>query len=429
MHSSLPDDLYGLPLTTSAEAAALYNDALGRVLRLESDPHEPLVAAVALDPDFALGHLALGVLSHEFGTDDQTVLHLRRAQSLKKNTTPREHQFIDAYAQRAQGNSAPLLSYLLDHPRDVLGVSVAIPTIAFSGAYDVADDAWTALEEMAAHFENDWWYDGMLAFARQDQGRMAEARVLAERSLLAEPRGGNAAHAAAHIYLETGEHEAGLRWIDGWIAAAGQDAAHRCHYSWHAALFELAVNDTDAVAARYLRELAPPLVTGPRALIDTASLIARCAIEDGAIDDVDLQVVLLESDVNLTNPPTPFMAFHCGLGLAQVADRQRLTELAAAIAAWEPKPVRCTLLTFTEALVAHVDGDHSRAADLLLGIHHQLTPIGGSYAQRSVAIDLAIASLCAARRGAEAATLIEDRLARRPRPRDLLLLERARNSI
>ena len=428
MSSARPQDLYGLKLSTSDEAASSYNDALGRILRLESDPHEPLLKAVTIDPEFALGHLALGVLSHEFGIDDQTSQHLNRAKALLSNATTRERQFIDAYEQRVDGDYAPLLAYLLDHPRDVLGVSIAIPTIAFSGAYDVADDAWIALEEMASHFTSDWWYDGMMAFARQDQGRMDEARDLAERSLAAEPRGGNAAHAAAHVYLETGNHASGLDWINGWISSSGQDAAHRCHFSWHAALYELSLNDLDAVARRFTRELSPHVVTGARALIDSASLMFRGLTEDFTLPSADADAVLEAAGLPLTQPETPFMAFHCGLGLALVSDIAGLNELRAYLNTWEPTPVRSTLVTFTTALIASCEGNASTAADLLLGVHHQLTPIGGSYAQRSVAIDLAISSLCRAGRGAEAAELLESRLARRARPRDELLLQRARHA-
>jgi tetratricopeptide (TPR) repeat protein len=426
--SARPEDLYGLKLSTSDEAASSYNDALGRILRLESDPHEPLLEAVTIDPEFALGHLALGVLSHEFGLDDQTSQHLARARALLPNTTIRERQFIDAYEQRVAGDYAPLLAYLLDHPRDVLGVSIAIPTIAFSGAYDVADDAWIALEEMASHFTSDWWYDGMMAFARQDQGRMDEARDLAERSLSTEPRGGNAAHAAAHVYLETGDHELGLEWINGWIASAGQDAAHRCHFSWHAALYELSLNDLDAVERRFTRELSPQVVTGARALIDSASLMFRGLTEDFTLPSADADAVLAAAGLPLTQPETPFMAFHCGLGLALVSDISGLHELSAYLNAWEPTPVRSTLLTVIDALIASCEGDASRAADLLLGVHHQLTPIGGSFAQRSVATDLAISSLCRAGRGEEAVELLESRLARRARPRDEVLLQRARHA-
>ena len=84
-------------------------------------------------------------------------------------------------------------------------------------------------------------------------------------------------HARAHVYYEVGEHEAGLTWIDPWIESCGRDAIHRAHFSWHAALHELAMNDEGAVCQRYERQLAPPAVSGTRALVDSAASCGACA--------------------------------------------------------------------------------------------------------------------------------------------------------
>jgi len=425
---SLPEDLYGLSLSTSSEVADLYNDALGRILRTESDAHQPLIAAVGQDPDFAMGHLALAVLSHEFGGDESTKVHLKRAQALSPRATERERQFIDAYAHRVAGDYDYLLDYLRDHPRDVLGVSISIPTIAFSGAYKVPSEAWQALEEMASYFDNDWWYSGLLSFARQDQGRMDEALELAERSLSIEPRGGNAAHAAAHVYLETGRHHQGLGWLDQWIAEAGQDSNHRCHYSWHAALYELALDDTEAVIRRFSRELAPNIVTGARALIDTASLVFRCHLEEIDLPEADPVAILEAAGNALHNPPTPFIEFHCGLGLALINDEEGLLKLRRRCEKIGSDQVRKIMAGFVDALLAYIQGDFNTAADGMLAIWPHLVPIGGSYVQREVVLDTAISALCRAGRGNEAAQLLLTRLERRDRPRDRILLERARGA-
>ena len=381
MSATYPVDLYGLTLSTSPEAAALYDEALGRILRLEADAHRPLLEAVALDPEFAMGHLALAVLSHEFGVDDTTEEHLGRARRLAAGATVRGQQFIDAYTHRVAGDYAFLLEYLEDHPRDVLGVSIAMPTIAFSGAYGIPDEAWVALEGMAAHFTDDWWYSGLLAFARQDQGRMGEALELAEHSLALEPRGGNAAHAAAHVYLETGRHTEGLAWLDHWIADAGQDSTHRCHYSWRHQFI--------------LHE----------------------------------QLFLAAAGEQPTGPISPFLAMHLGLGLALVDDEDGLRALRRACGEGIEGPLAGTMVTFVEALLSFVHGAFGRAADQMLAIRHDLVPIGGSYAQRAVVVDTAIAALSRAGRGDEAAALLRTRLERRERPRDLILLDRAERSV
>jgi tetratricopeptide (TPR) repeat protein len=426
--SSLPEDLYGLNLSTSSAVAELYNEALGRILRTESDAHQPLLEGLEKDPDFALGHLALAVLSHEFGGDETTREYLQKARELAPRATRREQQFIDAYSHRVAGDYDYLLDYLKDHPRDVLGVCISIPTIAFSGAYKIPGQAWQALEGMASHFDNDWWYDGLLAFARQDQGRMDEALELAQRSLSIEPRGGNAAHAAAHVHLETGRHEQGLGWLDHWIVEAGQDSNHRCHYSWHAALYELSLDDINAVVRRFSRELAPDIVTGARALIDTASFAFRCQLEKIELPGADPKAILAAAGNSLHNPPTPFIEFHCGLALALDNDEEGLLKLRRRCARIGSHHMHEIMTRFVDALLAFIRGDFNAAADGMLAVWPQLVPIGGSYAQREVVLDTAITSLCRAGRGDEAAQLLLTRLERRDRPRDRVLLDRARQS-
>ena len=152
------------------------------------------------------------------------------------------------------------------------------------------------------HYGDDWWFTGLLAFARQDQRRFAEAERLAEHSLALEPRGGTAVHARTHVYYETGEHAAGLRWLDPWIATSGRDATHRAHFSWHAALHELALDDTSAVLGRYQRQLAPPAVVGTRALVDSASLLWRCQIEEVDVDIPGVEPVLAAAGATSERP-------------------------------------------------------------------------------------------------------------------------------
>ena len=56
-------------------------------------------------------------------------------------------------------------------------------------------------------YGDDWWFTGLLAFVRQEQGRFDEAMELSCRSLAEEPGAGHSAHARAHAHYETGDHE------------------------------------------------------------------------------------------------------------------------------------------------------------------------------------------------------------------------------
>ncbi|MDT4923284.1 MAG: hypothetical protein QOG01_997 [Pseudonocardiales bacterium] len=167
----------------------------------------------------------------------------------------------------------------------------------------------------------------MLAFIRQEQERFDEAGELAARALIFEPASGHAVHAKAHVHYKTGDHRAGLAWLDDWIATCGARASHRAHFSWHAALHELALGDYKAVARRYTDQLAPPTVSGTRALVDSASLLWRARLAGagpvGRIEDV------LDSipPTLLAEPPTPFAALHVAIAFAAADDCHRLAQL------------------------------------------------------------------------------------------------------
>jgi hypothetical protein len=164
-------DRYGLTLTTGDQPAAAYNRGVGALLRLHDGALQAVSQSVALDPTFALGHA--------------------------RRSGDRERSHVHAVDHHVRGDSAPLLAHLEAWPTDALLLSVAVPTIAFTGATSVPEQAWSVVEGAAPAYGDDWWYAGLLAFVRQEQGRFDEAMALACASLSVEPGGGHAAHARA----------------------------------------------------------------------------------------------------------------------------------------------------------------------------------------------------------------------------------------
>jgi len=420
-----PEDLYGQPLSTTGAAADLYNEALGRLLRVQSGALDALERSVEVDPGFALGHTALAVLGHEFDLEIDTLHHLDRAVAAsRQGTTEREQRFIEAVRRRVAGDSSALITHVAESPRDVLAVSIAMPTIAFSGAYEVPSDAWDLLDQVAPSYVDDWWINGLLAFARQEQGQLDLARELATSSLQHEPRGGTAAHALAHVYLEAGQHEEGLAWLDPWVTTAGRDATHLAHFSWHAALHELALNDTEAVLTRFASQLAPGQVRGTRAMVDSASLLWRLVLED----EIDLPEAALLDTVagdELRAPSTPFSALHAAVTLAVLGDHDELRALERSARRSEDPSFALLIAPIASALRLFILGSYDEAATVLLSLIDSLAPLGGSAAQRSIVEDTAIAALIRAGDGSLATRLLERRLDRRDRPKDHVLAARA----
>ncbi len=135
-------DLYDLPLTTTADAAALFRDAQERLLKVQIGAAAPLQRAVAQDPGFAVGHATLALLGHDFDLGLDVAAHVRLAKQSAFRATVRERSFVavaTTRVRRTQDHQARLLRHLAEHPRDALVLNLAVPTIAFSGSVEVPD--------------------------------------------------------------------------------------------------------------------------------------------------------------------------------------------------------------------------------------------------------------------------------------------------
>jgi uncharacterized NAD(P)/FAD-binding protein YdhS len=414
-------DAYGLRLSTTPEAAELYNRGLRRILALSDGGAELLAEAVAADPGFAVGHAALALLGHEgaaAGTDVPGSLRAARRALASRRADERERSFVACVDQRVNGapeaGAAAVLRHLAEFPRDALTVSVAVPTISFDGVVS-GTRTWDLVESLGGTYGEDWWYLGQLAFVRQEQERWQEADSLAVRALAAQPDAGHAVHARAHVFYETGEHRVGLRWLDDWIALHAPRSNHGAHFSWHAAIHELMLDDGPALLRRYDAQLAPPEVTGARALVDSVSLLWRCRMADrwsGALPiDRALQAV---PQSFLDKPTTGFAAMHAGIGLAAAGDPDRLGRLAGLAKADGRAEFREVIVPLCEGLAAFVEQRWEEAGTLLEQLTPRLTMLGGSAAQHEVIEETRLHALIASGEHRRAAYLLSSRLDRRP---------------
>ncbi|HZZ95695.1 MAG TPA: FAD/NAD(P)-binding protein [Jatrophihabitantaceae bacterium] len=414
-------DPYGLPLSANSAAAGCYVEAVGRILRVQSGAEGLVASAVSADSSFALGHAVLALLGVEWGADVDVTAALQAAHDNAHHADERERRFIDVATARVthpgRDSAAALLAYIQTYPEDALAVSLAVPTIAFGGATELPAEAWALVEGLEPIYRGDWWYRSILAFVRQDQGRFEEAGELAASALAVEPASGHAVHAKTHVHYETGDHRAGLDWLDGWIASCGALASHRAHFSWHAALHELALGDDAAVAARYAAQLAPPSVSGVRALVDSASLLWR-GYTAGAWGASDLGPVLAAVPAGLlTDPPTAFVAMHSAVALAAAGDCRGLATLRRNAAARADEVFTATVAPLVDSLMQLIHGDADRAADGLIELSG-VDQLGGSLAQREIVEETLIHCAIESRRFDLAGSLLDARLDRRSSPRD-----------
>jgi hypothetical protein len=238
---------------------------------------------------------------------------------------------------------------------------------------------------------------------------------------------------------ETGRHEAGRAWLDNWVSESGRSASHRAHFSWHAALHELAIGDTEAVRQRYYTQLAPPTVTGVRALIDSASLLWRWVVTTSGWDaaagtsafkgetappPVDSVLDAVGADL-IDRPETPFVALHAALAVAASGDLPRLARLHAHCQDSFDLSVRTTVASVCEALLAAGEQRWGDAARVLTDVLPGLPRVGGSAAQREIVEESLLYCLVSDGQAERALALLDGRLDRRSSPLD----QRRRDSL
>jgi hypothetical protein len=421
-----PRDLYGLRLTTSTEAAAAYNRGIRAVLTVQQGGVNAIAESIVHDPTFALGHAALALLGHEQAAPVDLAARMESARRHAARSTSRERSHVLAVLSHITGDTGAVPEHLRHHPRDALLLTTAVPTIAFAGVTTVPEEAWAIVESCASAYGSDWWYAGLLAFVRQEQGRFDEAYALAESSMAQEPAAGHSAHARTHVHYETGDHGPGLAWLDGWIDATGSTSNYRAHFSWHAALHELATCDLTAVRQRWTDQLAPPTVTGCRALVDSASLLWRWALTPGATGVPEAAEVLASVPADeVDRPRTGFMAMHAAVALCAAGDTDRLRRLHRWCLGHGDHAVSEVAAPLAASLLLLTQKQQAAAADGLGRLETTLWRLGGSDAQRDIVEDTRVAALLASGRCREAQLLLDHRLNRRPSPRDDRWMEQA----
>ncbi len=136
------------------------------------------------------------------------------------------------------------------------------------------------------------------------------------------------------------------------------------------------------------------------------------------VDDAAVTRVWAAAGKALDHPATPFAAMHAALALAVGGDSADVARFACRCRS-AGNPVTATVVAeFADALADFLAGRNETAAVSLLALRQQFNRVGGSAAQQEIVEETAIAALAAAGRSSEATALLEERMDRRPRPRD-----------
>jgi hypothetical protein len=319
--------------------------------------------------------------------------------------------------QGPRAGVTPLVAHTAAFKDDLIAVFFRTSALLLSGERGARDRALRLLEADAEAHRGDWRWDGHLAMVRQEQRRHDEARELAASALKFEPRAGNAVHVLAHVNYETGEHAAGLRWLDGW-QQHHRVAVYQEHFVWHTTLHLLAMGDLSGVLSRYSEGI------GPHDPIDAGTLLWRCRLAGADVRELAQEAAACTQPI-LESLPAAFPVFNACFALAAAEDVDGLGTLCARLELDDRPAFADLVVPIISGLIAAVEGRNGDSATILVGVLDDLTRVGGSNAQREVVEDTLVFALVEDGRINEARLILESRLQRRPHAIDSTLLARA----
>jgi len=432
-------DRFDLPVTTpSARALALYIEDVDRVLSANAGAEACLREAVAIDPDFALAHMALARNAAIYGRMGEARTAAGRAvECCARSGTARERGHVEALALATNGQPEQAMDALERHlrayPRDGLALSMALGVyglIAFSGRPDHHEAQRALLEGLAPSWGEDWWFLTYLGWSHVETGDPSGGAEILERALALNPRNAHGAHARTHARVELGEASAGVAFLEAWLPGYDPAAPLHCHLNWHLALFELDLGASERAFERYVSAMRPgiaqcaPLAT----LADAASFLWRCGLYGVGPKEPPWSDVAAFGERSFPRAGLAFADLHAAMAAAASGDAaafERRLNVLGKLDDDGKLPQGAVISALCRGLGAYARGDYEEAATVLDKGMADLTRVAGSHAQREVFEDTLIAACLKCGRAERARRLLAVRLDRRPRAQDSVWLEAA----
>jgi tetratricopeptide (TPR) repeat protein len=424
-------DRYGLPIsTTSAVAAARFQDGMDALLSYGAGADDAFLAALAADEALAVAHAGRALVAVMHGDAMAARDTAGKARDMVAGATRRERQHVEALSALVAGDTVRGLALVDAHvgefPRDALLVNQASSAIGFAGAADRETRRMAFLERLAPAYGDDWWFHSALAFTYHEVDRFEDSRRLSERSLAQYPGNANASHNLAHISFETLDTNGGAEFLAAWLASYDRRAPFHCHLAWHLAMFELHRGRYAEALQVFERDIVGSV--NPRlAMIDGAALLWRFRL-DGQAHAPEHWRSLSDLAARVSRPGFVFGEVHAAMTYAACGDDGALAKLIDGLrrldAAGHPIAGR-VVVPLVHGIAAFVAGDHAGALRHLEPVAADFHRIGGSHAQWELFEETMVVCYLTLARYDDATRLVRRRLERRASPRDQRWLERA----
>jgi hypothetical protein len=411
----------------TAEAAALYDEAVRAFNLVHGDAVGRFDAARQAAPGFAMAHLGKAwvlAAANDPGLDSAVAALVETVRPLPLNE--RESAHLAALDHRLQGARAAAVAvldrHLMRYPFDLVAHQSAVLIDGFLGRFHwIRDRSARALPFWSKDQSGYATLLAFHAFGAEEAGDYARAEDESRAAAEFEPLSFWPHHTVAHVMEMTGRPEDGL----GWMAVrepmwSTPDHVNRVHIWWHKALFHLELGQYEAALALHdgpIRATQRPLCLS---LTNAAALLWRLdasgvEVGDRWAEQADLWQGHADGKCLVFGDVHAAMA-ELRAGREALVERRLAAMRETAAGSREAAAIYGKVgIPVVEGLAAFHRGAWAEAVERLLPARFDLWQIGGSYAQRDV-VDWTLTE--AAVRGGQrdvALALAHERLASRPR--------------
>ena len=378
---------------------------IARSVRCHSDSMDYIDSAIAADNSYALARLIKAWMLHS-GRESTVANDVSQLIVDVEERLPSdigyESQLLSALKLSTAGKSiesATILEHmLLDTPTDIYLHKIVQDEIFWLGKAQWMRD----ITERAAPFwnENSADYGAFLsyrAFANEEAGHYAAAERYGRAALEIDPSDIWGAHAVAHTLLMKGDIKRGVELLEELSVHWGHGNQMRHHLWWHVCLFLLELGEHERIL-----ELLTLKVRNPDSQLVKASPAAPIDIQNYA--SLLLRLELYGVDVSahwhtlsevcacrVNNHGNAFGNVHDMMVLTATGQFDKADELILSMRTQYANNQGSVALAYNAvgiptclALIAHRKNHPTAVLELLGGVRHDLSLMGGSHAQRDV---------------------------------------------
>ncbi len=390
-------DRYGLALSTvSADAGDAYVEGTDLALTFYPGALNAYDRAIAADPGFALAYAGKAQVLMRQGDVAAAREALATAKDAARGLSEREASHIAffelVFAGRTDAAIDALHAHLAAWPCDALVVSTAANPnglIGGSGRLGQKHQIAVLMDGIAPAYGDDYWFLSYHAMALSEDGQLAAARPIIERSVALNPKNAHGAHGFAHICYESGEPDTARNFLSPWLAAYPRDGFFHGHLSWHLSLLEIQAGRWQEAFGVYRDAIALDRHSGgpQQKMSDGAAFLWRSELAGQPRDSAAWRALYDYAQSVLPRPGNGLADLHVILAQAVMENDAALDERArqmAELAAAGRYPSGSYLPTLTRGFRAFERGDFAAAIDALAPLAGQNERIGGSRAQHDL---------------------------------------------